>query len=144
MFIGLDAGKDSLVTLQLKPQSRTKLRATGYFRQTTIARRQPMKPGFARSLRKNMLAMNQNLFGMKAGVKNIKGKDAGKRKEQVQQRIKLLEEQKRIAEAFQEAYAAAVRTKLHLRVYCQPGGRKLLLADYGGQSDSGPDDDETQ
>ena len=132
MTVGLDAGKKSLVMLQLKPIPKTKLRTICLVRQSKVADRKPINRGFGRALKSQVAQLNQNLFRMKQGVKTIKGKDAKERKKQVERVIKQLEEQKKVTDRFQEAYGAAVATRIGLRVYAQLDDRKLVLAEFTG------------
>ena len=129
MSLGLDAGKKSSFVLQLRPQSKSRLRTQ------TLARPKAgssfaIKKGFGRGLRTNVQQVTVSLFQMKQNVTKIRGENADENKKRVRAMIARLEIEKEEGEKFLEAYMAARLARIELRLVCEIEGRTLLLAEF--------------
>lgn len=129
MRIGLDAGKNSLVVVQLEPRikSRPSLHIRGSARPAKGARFVPIKPGASKSLQADAMRVSQTLFQLKTNKDKVKDE----RKKFVEKQIKALEKDKERLEAFIESYAIAARTKLNLRIFRQIGPHRIPLVLFG-------------
>lgn len=129
MRIGLDAGKHSLVVLEIEPKFRTRkqsLAVRAIARATAESRFVPVKPGAGATLGAELAGLTQGLFRMKAA----KGKAKGNAKKRMETQIRVMENNKRQLEAFAESYLAAKQTKLQFRIYRQVGPHRIPLVAF--------------
>ena len=129
MRIGLDAGAESLIILQLKSE-RGRLRPKTWYRPSRGADLRLAKKGFEQQMVRRMAAMRTQLVGSKEALKKLKDKELQKR--QLTAGIKQLEKEIELAETFTQSWLAARTADLAFRIFRKIDEQELDLVRYGG------------
>ena len=130
MRIGLDAGKQSRVVLQVEPQFRGRkqqLLIHARLRTTPEAPFMAVAAGTGSSLRAKLMQMNQALYRLKITA----GKAKGDIEDRLELQVRQLQRDKEAFERFLQSYAAASQQHLRFRIYRQVGPHRIPLLAIG-------------